>query len=55
MLLHVLVERLRFFHHFLMQQRGIEQVQSVLAPHGKAQMGNVESGLVAGDGRCADW
>ena len=50
MLLKILVERHRLFHHLLVQLRGIQQMEPVAAPHGKAEVGNVESGLVAGDG-----
>ena len=50
MLLKILIERHRLLDHLLVQLRGIEQVEPVLLPDGKAQMGNVESGLVAGDG-----
>ena len=50
MLLKILIERHRLLDHLLIQLRGIEQMQSVFVPHGKAQMGNVESGLVAGNG-----
>ena len=50
MLLKVLIERHGLLDDLLVQLRGIEQVQSILPPHGEAQMGNVETGLVAGDG-----
>ena len=50
MLLKILVERHRLFHHLLVQLRGIQQMESVVAPHGKTEVGNVETGLVAGDG-----
>ena len=50
MLLKILIERHGLFDHLLMQLRGIEQMQSVLPPDGKPEMGNVKSGLIAGDG-----
>ena len=50
MLLKILIERHGLLDHLLVQLRGIEQMEPVLLPDGKAQMGNVESRLVAGDG-----
>ena len=50
MFLQIAIERHGFLHHFLVQRGGIQQVESVLAPHGKPQMGNVEAFLIAGDG-----
>ena len=50
MLLKILIERHGFLDHLLMQLRGVEQMKSVLLPHGKAEVGNVETGLIAGDG-----
>ena len=50
MLREILAERHRLLDDLLVQLRGIEQMQSVLLPDGKAQMGNVETGLIAGDG-----
>ena len=51
MLLHILIERHRFLDHLLVNHRGIQQVEPVATPHGKAQMGNFEPLLVAGDGQ----
>ena len=50
MLREILAERHRLLDDLLVQLRSIEQMQSVLLPYGKAQMGNVETGLIAGDG-----
>ena len=50
MLFHILVERHGLLNDFLVQLRSIEQVQTVLAPHGKTEVGDVESFLVACDG-----
>ena len=50
MLLQILIERHGLYHHLVVQLRSIEQMQSDLAPEGKAQMGDIESGLIAGDG-----
>ena len=49
-LLQILVERHGLLHHFLVQHRGIEQMQLAVFPHGKAEMGDVETSLLAGDG-----
>ena len=49
MLLQILIHGHGFDHHLVMQLRCVEQMQTVLAPEGKSQVGNVESGLVAGD------
>ena len=50
MLREILAERHRLLDDLLVQLRSIEQMQSILLPYGKAQMGNVETGLIAGDG-----
>ena len=50
MLLEILVEGHGFLDHAVVQLRGVEQMETVAAPHGKAQVGDVETGLVAGDG-----
>ena len=50
MLLKILIERHRLFHHLLVQLRGIQQMESVFTPHGKAEVGDVETRLVADDG-----
>ena len=49
-LLQILVERHGLLHHLLVQHRGIEQMQPVGLPYGKAEMGNVETSLFTGDG-----
>ena len=50
MLLEILIERHRLLNDLLVQLRGVEQVEPVLLPDSKAQMGNVETWLFAGDG-----
>ena len=50
MLLQVLVERHGLKNHLFVQLRRIEQMQSILLPYGKAQVGYVEAGLLTGDG-----
>ena len=50
MFLQVPIQRHGFLNHLLVQQRGIQQMQTVLAPHSESQMGNVEAFLVAGNG-----
>ena len=49
MLLQILIHGHGFDDHLVVQLRCVEQMQTVLAPEGKAQMGDVESGLVACD------
>ena len=50
MLLQILVEGHRFLNDLLVNHRCIKQVQTVLLPYGKPQVGNVQSLLLAGDG-----
>ena len=50
MLLQVLVERHGLKNHLFVQLRRIEQMQSILLPYGKTQVGYVESGFLTGDG-----
>ena len=50
MLREILTESHGFLDHLLVQLRGVEQVQAIFLPYGKTQVGDVESGLVAGDG-----
>ena len=49
MLLQILIHRHGFDHHLVVQLRCVEQMQTILTPEGKTQVGDVESGLVAGD------
>ena len=49
-LLQILVERHWLFNHLLVQHRGIEQMQTVGLPYGKAEVGDIESRLLTGDG-----
>ena len=51
MLLHVLVERHGFEHHFLMYAAGVEEMQfAVLPPDSETYMSDVEAFLVGRDG-----
>ena len=49
-LLQIPVESHRFLYDFLVQLRGIQQVQAVALPDGKAQVGNIQSFLITRDG-----
>ena len=50
MFLEILIEGHRLFDHLLVELGGIEQMELPVTPHGKAQVGDVEAFLVAGDG-----
>ena len=50
MFLKILVKCHGLFHHPFVQLGGIEQVQTVLTPDGKSQMGNIQAFLVARNG-----
>ena len=43
MLLQIAIERHRLLYHLMMQLRGVEQMQAILFPHSKAQMGYIEA------------
>ena len=49
-LLQILIEGHGLLYHLLMQHRGVEQMQSPVFPYGKAEVRNIESCLLAGDG-----
>ena len=50
MFLQIAIERHGFLDHFLVQRGGIQQMESVLMPYSKSQMGNVETLFVTSDG-----
>ena len=50
MFLQVLIERHGFLNDLFVYHRRIKQVQTILLPYGKTQVGNVQSFLITGDG-----
>ena len=50
MLLQILIESHRFLNDLFVYHRRIKQVQTVLLPYSKPQVGNIQSLLLAGDG-----
>ena len=50
MLAEILPKCHRFLNHLLVKLRGVQQMQVAILPNGESQMGDVEAGLLAGDG-----
>ena len=46
----ILAECHRLLNHLLVQLRGVKQMKTVFAPHGKTQMSDVETGFLSGNG-----